>query len=369
MAPYPLKLYIFGAGSMAGIVAPALRREKAEILAYLDESEYVAGAVCQGTPIRHPRNVAGSDYDFILVACAGAGAVAERLTTGYGLPPEKIVPFDVLELCAVTPKPRPFAGMMRELSAYLDKYPGLREIFDLKNLLRHPFFAAYLLSPTGEEYRVAEEVLAYHGLRASLAADGVEAMLPHMPLISDYVRHATFSLLAKEITTRNVSGSIAELGVFKGELAETLARLFPHRPLYLFDTFRGFDRGQLHYDQQKFGSCMGDLSDTSVEKVRKRLSFHKFCVFKPGLFPETAKDLDETFALVSLDVDIYVPTFDGLAYFYPRLAPGGYIVIHDYGYRETPGCTQAVIDYCKKNKLAYVPVADFATSAIIAKPR
>ena len=35
------------------------------------------------------------------------------------------------------------------------------------------------------------------------------------------------------------------------------------------------------------------------------------------------------YALVHLDADLYSPQFSGLQYFYPRMTPGGVIIIHD----------------------------------------
>lgn len=43
----------------------------------------------------------------------------------------------------------------------------------------------------------------------------------------------------------------------------------------------------------------------------------------PGYFPETAAGIDEQFAFVSLDVDLFEPTRAGLHWFYERLSPGG----------------------------------------------
>jgi DNA-binding PadR family transcriptional regulator len=47
---------------------------------------------------------------------------------------------------------------------------------------------------------------------------------------------------------------------------------------------------------------------------------------KPGFFPESLEGLEERFCLVSLDVDFYQTTLDGLHYFWSRLEKGGYIL-------------------------------------------
>lgn len=52
---------------------------------------------------------------------------------------------------------------------------------------------------------------------------------------------------------------------------------------------------------------------------------------KKGWFPESASDCEEdSFCFVSLDTDLFEPIYQGLLWFYPRITPGGYIMIHDY---------------------------------------
>ena len=57
----------------------------------------------------------------------------------------------------------------------------------------------------------------------------------------DYIRLATLELVSYEIAKKNLEGSVAELGVYKGKFARYLNQYFPDRLLYLFDTFEGFD--------------------------------------------------------------------------------------------------------------------------------
>ena len=47
------------------------------------------------------------------------------------------------------------------------------------------------------------------------------------------------------------------------------------------------------------------------------------CLFKKGYFPESAHGIDEKFAFVSLDLDLYKPTLEGLRFFYPKMIKGG----------------------------------------------
>lgn len=63
------------------------------------------------------------------------------------------------------------------------------------------------------------------------------------------IRLAQLRLLADQLEQDGVPGAVAELGVYQGEMAAELNRLFPNRPLYLFDTFRGFDPADLQEEE------------------------------------------------------------------------------------------------------------------------
>ena len=59
----------------------------------------------------------------------------------------------------------------------------------------------------------------------------------------------------------------------------------------------------------------------------------------PSRFTEVAA---HRFSFVHIDVDLYEPTRDSLAFFLPRMTAGGIIVVDDYGFATCPGATQAV---------------------------
>ena len=73
------------------------------------------------------------------------------------------------------------------------------------------------------------------------------------------------------------------------------------------------------------------------------------------------------FALVSLDPDLYEPTLEGLRFFYPRLAPGGRILIHDYTSCQFEGVKMAVDEYCRAEGLFVVPLMDLHGTAVLVK--
>jgi O-methyltransferase len=110
----------------------------------------------------------------------------------------------------------------------------------------------------------------------------------------DYIRLSTLELIANEINTNNITGEVAELGVYKGKFARYINRYFPDRKLYLFDTFKGFDKSDVVSEVQKnLSSGEQDFSNTSIDQVLSIMPHRDQCIVKEGFFPDTAVGLDE----------------------------------------------------------------------------
>ncbi len=138
------------------------------------------------------------------------------------------------------------------------------------------------------------------------------------------IRLAVCRLLAAEIERKCVPGEIAELGVYRGAFAAELNRMFPERRLYLFDTFEGFDARDMKRGATGSGRKRGFLRHIGGAGAWKMICPEQVTLRK-GYFPDSlcAEDMERSYALVSLDADLYQPTMAGLAYFYPRLSPAG----------------------------------------------
>lgn len=173
---------------------------------------------------------------------------------------------------------------------------------------------------------------------------------------------------ADEIYRNKVQGAVAELGVYRGDFAKYINRYFPEKKLYLFDTFEGFnekDKSQ----KEEFGIVYrkSTFKDTNISCVMEKMKYKNNIILKKGYFPATVEDLEEQFAFVSIDADLYEPIKSGLEYFYPRLNRGGYIFVHDFGGFDFIGCKKAVIEFCNENNISYVPILDRTLSVIITK--
>lgn len=188
-------------------------------------------------------------------------------------------------------------------------------------------------------------------------------------IATDFVRRQSFRLAAEQINRLGIPGSIAELGVYQGEQAALLNRLFPSRALLLFDTFQGFFEKDLSAEQNSgfSNAVLGDFQDTSTKLVLAKMETRENVIIHQGFFPDTAKGVDDNFAFVSLDVDLHDPTLAGLEFFYPRLSKGGFIFVHDYNNRRYMGVRKAVDFFLSKSGAAALPLPDFAGSIVVMK--
>ena len=125
---------------------------------------------------------------------------------------------------------------------------------------------------------------------------------------------------------------VAEAGVYQGEFAKWINYYFPKRTLHLFDTFEGFDGRDLAIEAEKGFSQEkeGHFSETSVELVMSKMTYPDKVQVHKGYFPETAEGLDRKFCFVNLDLDLYLPIYNGLHFFKDKMTENGVILIHDY---------------------------------------
>ncbi len=189
-----------------------------------------------------------------------------------------------------------------------------------------------------------------------------------LPANLDYVRYTSLALCCQEISVKKLQGNLAEVGVYKGNFAKQINALFPDKKLYLFDTFEGFSESDISVEKQEgYSAANQDFSATSINLVKSKMKYPQNCIFKKGFFPDTAKDVDDTFCFVSLDADLFSPIYEGLKFFYPKLVSGGYIFVHDFNNVHYRGARESVIKFCREEKIGFVPIPDVCGTAIITK--
>ena len=174
--------------------------------------------------------------------------------------------------------------------------------------------------------------------------------------------------LTERFEKEGLKGSVAEAGVFRGEFAKEINRYFPKSKLYLFECFSGFDERDYQFEtKDSLIQDVNHFAETTEEIVLNKMMYKENVEIKKGFFPESINGLEDDFIFVSLDMDLYKPTLEGLRYFYPRMIKGGVFLIHDYFSDAYPNIEKSVSDYEEElgDRLFKMPIEDDISMAII----
>jgi O-methyltransferase len=183
---------------------------------------------------------------------------------------------------------------------------------------------------------------------------------PRMLALVDAVRYCV---------SRGVPGAFAECGVWRGgsvlAMLLTLQELGDERDVYLYDTFEGMTAPTEHDVSEIDPPALETWQDAEREQ---RTAWNE--LFSPELFNEDSvrrllldagypaerlhfvrgpveqtipETLPEQIALLRLDTEWYESTRHELTHMFPRLQPGGVLIIDDYGHWQ--GARRAVDEY------------------------
>ena len=141
-------------------------------------------------------------------------------------------------------------------------------------------------------------------------------------------------------------------------IAETLRDQSYMGELHVFDSFEGGLSDKDANDRVGLGDTSGSATlkqkqhfSSSLSKFQRTFADYEFMKIYPGWLPDTLLQLDQAnkYALIHIDVDLYLPIKGCLEYFYPRLTEGGILVIDDYGSAVFPGAKKAVDEFFDNN--------------------
>ena len=156
----------------------------------------------------------------------------------------------------------------------------------------------------------------------------------------------------KELDEQNIQGDIVECGVWKGGqiIVSWLANTNTNRNFWLYDTFGGMTQptdadykinkdGTIGYakDSPKAKWGTAQWCRAEIEEVEQNL--YKFSMppakinFIKGDVCRTLNDttnIPNKIAFLRLDTDWYESTLKELQVLWPRVVPGGYMVLDDY---------------------------------------
>jgi O-methyltransferase len=168
-----------------------------------------------------------------------------------------------------------------------------------------------------------------------------------------YARLDNVERCVTSVLEDDVPGDLIEAGVWRGGVAIFMRGLLEAfadttRCVYAADSFAGLpppsglypeDDGDTHHLAPRLAIPREDVERNFAlyqlldERVR----------LVEGWFSETLPALaDKTWSVVRIDGDMYESTIDALKHLYPRLSPGGYLIIDDWSHIP---CRKAVEDY------------------------
>lgn len=158
----------------------------------------------------------------------------------------------------------------------------------------------------------------------------------------------------EEVVKHNVPGDFIETGVWRGGACIFAKALFgvygQSRSVWVADSFAGLPKPNTELYPEDAGDDLFSIEQLRVSEEQVRENFKRFDLmddgvkFLKGWFKDTLPSAPiEKLAIIRLDGDMYESTMDGLTHLYPKLAPGGFLIIDDYGV--IPACKKAVHDY------------------------
>jgi hypothetical protein len=230
-------------------------------------------------------------------------------------------------------------------------------------VLNLPYVDAELnpIQPHGRLRRMVLGLFQRAGIQLAHARRGNYAQRVDGKDFSD-VAHSMLSLkrldnlhqCVETILRDEVPGDLIETGVMRGGAVILMrAILKAHgvtdRMVWAADSFEGLPAPDVEKYPDDAGATwhLRPLTEVGVEHVRR--NFERY-----GLLDQQLKILRGWFrdtlptapvgplALIRLDGDLYESTMDALVPLYPKLSPGGFLIVDDY---ELPMCRKAIHDY------------------------
>jgi hypothetical protein len=161
----------------------------------------------------------------------------------------------------------------------------------------------------------------------------------------------------EHVLRHNVPGDLIETGVWRGGATILMRGILKahgvtNRVVWVADSFEGLpvaDYTRYPRESNVDFHMMGELA-VSLDEVRK--NFERYDLlddqvrFLKGWFSDTLpKAPIDRLAVMRLDGDMYESTMDALVNLYPKLSPGGFVIIDDYN--AVQSCNDAVDDFRK----------------------
>lgn len=184
----------------------------------------------------------------------------------------------------------------------------------------------YDKAPMRRELRDPRTYVAAHRLWSELRGGGYTMIGSR--------RARTLNRLARALERGGVRGAIVDCGTFNGGSTVMMSVGAPSREVWAFDSFEGLPEAT-EQDPERAFDWTGELkaSESKVREAFERFAKSDRLHIVKGWFqdtlPVTAPRI-EAVAMLHADGDWYESVRVTLETFYPRVSPGGFVVIDDY---------------------------------------
>lgn len=177
------------------------------------------------------------------------------------------------------------------------------------------------------------------------------------PLISDQVTKEGVGLVWRElerVLQAETPGHVVEFGCYAGTTSLFIRRLLnaydqsAQREFHVYDSFEGLPEKSTH-DTNAAGIDFeaGKLYVSKADFTKAFRAAHlELPVIHKGWFNQLSDDaIPDHIAFAFLDGDFYQSIIDSLRLVWPRMTPGGTILIDDYKRETLPGVERAIADF------------------------
>jgi hypothetical protein len=166
---------------------------------------------------------------------------------------------------------------------------------------------------------------------------------------------------AETVLRENVPGDFLEAGVWRGGACIFLRSILhihqiKNRIVWAADSFQGLPPPSPELYPHDAGMTLHNFPQLAVSLDQVKHSFARYGLldqqvkFIQGWFHDTLPSAPvDQLALLRVDGDLYESTMDVLKHLYPKVMPGGFVIIDDY--QDIAACRHAVDDYRDKNDI------------------
>lgn len=166
----------------------------------------------------------------------------------------------------------------------------------------------------------------------------------------------------EDVLRRDVAGDLIETGVWRGGASIFMRGILKahgvaDRTVWVADSFAGLPEADFSKYPKESKVPFHRHAELAVALETVQRNFERYDLldaqvrFLKGWFRDTLPQAPiARLAVMRLDGDMYESTMDGLMHLYPKLSPGGFVIIDDYN--SVPACNAAVDDYRRAHGIA-----------------